>query len=189
MNVIEQLRNFVASLEEKEFYTYLGAILTGVVLVVFLMFFQYYRQVNDIIERIDTIDEQRNEAKRILTTAQRVQQQRAEVDTLLGQDPNFKIGGYFEDVLSKLKLTDKKTTSDRIEHTQIDHEGKYKESIRKEKLTGMNMKQVCELLNELEQNKRIFIKELDISKSNKQNKALDISLTIATLEPKLGTSE
>lgn len=187
MKVVENIRNFVDSLEEKQFYTYLGVLLFGAILIMSLIVWRYYSQVHSINEQIETINEQREETKRILTSARRVQQQRAEVDALLGQDPNFKIGGYFEDVLNKLGLADKKTASDKIEHSQIDHEGKYKESIRKAKLTGMNMRQLTELLHELEQNKRIFIKELEISKSIKQSKTLDISLTIATLEPKLGT--
>jgi len=45
------------------------------------------------------------------------------------------------------------------------------------------MKELTELLQEIELNKRVFIKELEISDS-KQANSIDVTLIIATLEPK-----
>lgn len=46
------------------------------------------------------------------------------------------------------------------------------------------MKQLTELLYELEQKKRIYIKKLEIEKSKKTNNSIDVIITIATLLPK-----
>jgi hypothetical protein len=46
------------------------------------------------------------------------------------------------------------------------------------------MKNLTELLQEIELNKRVFTKELDITASSKQPGTIDVSLTIVTLEPK-----
>ena len=116
--------------------------------------------------------------KRILTRAASVQQQRKEVDAILEEDKDFKIGGYFKDVLTKLVLTSKKAVES---PSQIDREGKYRESILNVKFTDMDMKQLSELLNEIEKNKRIFTKELEVTTSRKTPQKIDVNLTIATL--------
>jgi beta-lactamase regulating signal transducer with metallopeptidase domain len=67
--------------------------------------------------------------------------------------------------------------------SQIDHDT-YRESILKVELSDMNMKQLCELLDELNKNKRINTKELEITKSKTAKRSINVALTIATLEPR-----
>jgi type II secretory pathway component PulM len=50
------------------------------------------------------------------------------------------------------------------------------------------MKQLVDLLQELEQNNRIDIKNLDITKSKKQA-TIDVQIIITTLQQKIETSE
>jgi ribosomal protein S17E len=57
------------------------------------------------------------------------------------------------------------------------------------KFDTMNMRQLCELLDAVEQNKRIYTKELEIIKSKKVPNTIDVNLTIATLQAKPETTE
>ncbi len=50
----------------------------------------------------------------------------------------------------------------------------------------MNMRELSELLNVLEQNKRVYTKELEVQKSRKSPRAIEVQLTIATLQPRTG---
>lgn len=181
MKIISRIRDFMSNLDAKDFYKYLAITLALIVLLLGFIIFRYYRSIDALTQRITTINEQREIAKRILKQAQRVKKQRADVDAMIAQDEGFKIGGYFNSVVAKLRLQDKRTVE---ETAVIQHEGKYQESVLKAKLTDMNMKELSELLNELDQNKRIYTKELEITAVRKERTSLDVNLTIATLEPK-----
>lgn len=102
------------------------------------------------------------------------------MDEIIAQDPNFKIAGYFEDVLNKLGLASKK--SSKLEVTTPAQEGRYQETVLNAKLSDMSMKELTELLKEIEQNKRVFAKELEITASKKTANTIDVNITIATLE-------
>lgn len=186
MKIIDQLRDFIASLDEQTFYKYIGIALAGLVLAVSLLVFSYYRSVNSLLDSINTINEERERTRQILTRAERVKRQRAEVDAIISEDENFKIGGFFNDVLNSLHLSDKKIVE---ETSQSDKEDKYSESILRARLTDMTMKELCELLNTLDQNKRIYTKELDILALKKTPPALEVTITIASLEPKTSSKE
>lgn len=182
MAFIEKIQNIITDLEDKMFYTYLAIALGIIVLLVSSIIFYYYSSRSTVQERIEMIHEQRAKAKRILTTYEHVKKHKAEVDAIIAENEGFKIGGYFEEVLTLLDLGEKRTSKEDYSH--VTHENKYDEHILKAKLTNMNMKQLCELLNILENNKRIYTKELEIVKSKHAKKAIDVTLTIATLEPR-----
>jgi hypothetical protein len=181
MNIFERIKHFIDNLEQRTFYLYVGGSLLGLLVIIGIILYSYYSALANLEERMLTINEQRLNVKRMLAVYERVKKHKTEVDALMAQEPNFKIISYFDGVLIKLGLADKKTIQT---PSHIEHEGAYSETILKVQLTDMDMKQLCEVLNELEHNKRIFTKELEIIKSKKKKKVLDVALTIATLEPK-----
>lgn len=186
MKVFDQLRDFMTSLDEQTFYKYSGIALGALILILSLLLYSYHSRVNTLIDTINTINEERERTRAILTRAERVKRQRAEVDAIIKEDENFKIGGFFNDVLNNLHLNDKRTLE---ETSQSDKEDKYSESILRSKLTDMTMKELCELLNTLDQNKRIYTKELDIVALKKMPTVLEVTITIASLEPKTSPKE
>ncbi len=184
MNIIEKFQHLIDNVDDRTFYLSLTGLLTFIILCVAGIIFYYYSAVGSLYEQIDHINEQRVQAKRILTMYKQVEKHRLEVDTLLTEDTGFKISGYFNAILGQLGLADKKGGLSTTSH--IDH-GKYSEAILKAPLTDINMRQLCELLEKLESNKRIYVKELEIAKSKKKNKVLDVTLTIASLEPTIAS--
>lgn len=179
MELLEKISTYIDNISKKELSRYLLISLGIIVTCFLLLVFNYYRKVRYLKKQMRILNEAREEeVKRILTRAASVQQQRKEVDAILEEDKDFKIGGYFKDVLTKLGLTSKKAVES---PSQIDREGKYRESILNVKFTDMDMKQLSELLNEIEKNKRIFTKELEVTTSRKTPQKIDVNLTIATL--------
>jgi len=187
MGLVEKIRLFIETIETKDFYKYITIFLIGITFISSLIVFQYYRNVSYWKGRIKIINELReNDVKVIREKAQHVQQQRAEVDAILAEDEDFKIGGYFKDLLTKLQLTDKEIAE---ETTQIDREDNYRESELNAKFEDMNMKQLAKLLQEIEQNKRIFTKKLEITKSKKKPGTVEAQIIIATLLPETELTE
>ncbi len=187
MEFIEKIRIFIERIETKDFYKYTGIFLGISIILAGLIVFRFYRQINYLTKRIDDINEAREEQVRIIRQdALQVQQQQAEVDAILAEEEDFKIGGYFKNLLTKLNLTEKQVAE---ETATIEREDDYRESELNAKFEDMNMKQLTELLQEIEQNKRISTKKLDITKSTKKPDTIEVTITIGTLLPKTEIAE
>ncbi len=184
MNIIERVKEFLEDLDTKDFYKYVG-IFVGIlaVLTVFMMY-RFYSNVDFYKRQIRTLNNDREEVQELLEKAAAVKQQKKDVNEMLEADPNFKIAGYFKDILAQLGLESKQISS--TVTTQERGEQDYNESILTAKFGDMNMRELSELLNVLEQNKRVYTKELEVQKSRKSPRAIEVQLTIATLQPRTG---
>lgn len=182
MKILTNVQTYLNSIEEKRFYQYLIGFGIGILVISAGILFQYYRSARSLKAEINRINEERAEIRTLLSKARIVKKEQKEIDAILAKDENFKIAGYFEDVTAKLGLANKKASDAQV--TTSSQEGKYQESVLQAKFSGMTMKDVAELLQEIELNKRVFTKELDIVVSPKKAGTVDVTLTIATLEPK-----
>jgi hypothetical protein len=180
MPFIDTLRARIVHLDSKKFMYYSGIGLSIIVLLAAGLTFQYYRSVHSIKKRIGRINQYRQQAQDILERSQEVITQRQQVDALLAEDLNFKIGGYFKDLLNKLQLIHK----EKMETTQtIEREDHYLEQVLNAKFVDLNMKELTTLLAEIEGNPRIYTRELEIKRAEKTPGTIDITLVIATLLP------
>ena len=187
MEAINKFRTIIASIDTKEFYKYIILFFLGITLITGIIIFQYYKKVGYLKKRINNINELREiDVKTIREKSQRVQLQREEVNTLPSEDENFKIGGYFTDLINSLQLTDKKIAE---EKTEIDRDDTFREIELNAKFEDMNTKQLAQLLQKIEETKRIFIKKLEIVKSTKQLNSIEVTITIATLLPETELTE
>lgn len=156
-----------------------GAICT--VLCVLIIFY-YYSSISSLQKKIKNINASREEVLAILEKHQLIKQQQAIVEEILSKDPNFKIAGTFEKLLQELNLTDKKV-ADTI--NTIDLEENYRRSELTTNFEGMTMQELTMLLEKIEQNPRIATNRLEITKSKKKPKSIDVVLSISTLLPKI----
>jgi type II secretory pathway component PulM len=179
MVFFDSVTNFINNLDQESWYKYLA--ITGAIFLaaVGVILYFYYSGISQEQERIATINESRQEVKTILTKAIRVQKQRAEVNALLEEDPNFKIKQVLQEIMNNIGIV-----ADFVGDTKIDHENNYQEEIVTYQLNGITMKQLAEFLNEIDENKRVFTKELDITKSKRVPHTIDVNITMATMMPK-----
>lgn len=180
MEVFNKIQTYLDSLDQKRFFQYLLGAAGILMLLVFLLIFNYFRTVGALKSEVQQINEYREEAQLLLSRAQRIKRDQKEIDAVLAQDKNFKIKGYFDDLINKQGLAQK--VDKELEVSSAATQGKYQESILDAKFSGISMKNLTELLQEIEANKRIFIKELEISAA--KDSSIDVTLIIATLEPK-----
>lgn len=182
MNILEKIKELLDSLDIKDFYKYIGALLATIALILLFLIYRFYSNVWDIQKQLRLTNDQRGEVQTLLEKAARVKKQQKDVNAMLEADPNFKIAGYFQGILAQLGLTNKEESN--TVTTQERGEQEYNESILSAKFIDMTMREVSELLNVLEQNKRIYTKNLEIQKSRKSNRTIEVQLTIATLQPR-----
>lgn len=185
MNIITSLYASINAIEARRFYYYLIAFLALTTLISTGIIVQYYRSISALKKEVKRVNEYRRQAQDILTRAQEVDHQRLEVNTLLMQDPNFKIGGYFKEILAALNLTQKK----KMETTQtLERNDDYIEHTLNAQLVDINMKDLTILLERIENNPRIFTRDLEIKRSEKIPGTIDVTLVIATLLPTTTTT-
>lgn len=175
------------SITEKQFYRYIAIFLGAVFLLISGVLFYYYRSISSLEEQIYEIDSMRQEVKKVLDKAYHVQQQRAEVDKIIAENQDFKIRDYFNKLLGQYGLTDNLKGEVRLEI--VEREDNYREVSLHPEFIGLTMKELVELLKEIEENKIIYTKSLDITKSKKIAHTIDVTLTIATLQPKTAAGE
>lgn len=182
MEWLQTLQVYLSSLTPKKLYQTLGSILACIILTIGLLFFIYYRKVSTLQKKIGVMNETREQIQLLLEKAHHVKTEQKTIDAILAQDTNFKIAGYFEQLLNTLNLASKKTS--KLEVMSPDQEGKYQESVLQAKFSAISMKELTDLLTAVDTNQRVFIKELEITSSKKTPNTIDVLIKIATLEPK-----
>lgn len=180
MNAFNAFIAYIQQLNEKNFYTYSATLVGGVVVLsILILFGYYYRNAQYLLGQIENANEMRERVRELLIESTQVQKQKAEVNKMIEQDEDFNIVAYFRATLVKLGLDKKMLTNT---NTRTDREDNYSEEELKAQLVDLNMKELTELLQELEHNKRIYAKDLDITKKSKKGpKTIEINITIATL--------
>lgn len=176
---------YIESLDNKSFYQYLGIVLAIILVLVSLVTFNFYRTVWYWQERNEVINEQREEVRELLTKAKQVKLLQTDAGRMIEQDEDFKIRDYFETLLQQLQIP--RASVVEINITPVEHDAATREDILNAKLTDLDMKQLSELLEAIEQNKRVYIKELDIVKSKRKPRSLEVNITFATLNKITGT--
>lgn len=181
MTFLEQLQAKINNLDEYTWYKYVAVAAGLFLILICLILFFYFNALKTGELRLAGINESRTEAKRLVEKAQRVYKARDEVTAILKEDPNFKIKEYLQDVMANLGIFQNVVSENVIVTGQDEN---YSETVATYQLVGITMKQLTEFLNEIDENQRVFTKELDITKSKRMPRTIDVGIVIATLMPK-----
>jgi len=181
MEIINRLRLAIEELEQKDFYKYLIIVIACVVVLFSAVIFWHYSKVGSLVQRLEEVNEEREDKVRsILERKNVVEQQRKMINSILAKQKDFKIAGYFSELLGKLNLTATEQSTSEVELSND-----YEEVQLTARFVQLKMQKLCELLQEIEQKERVYAKSLEIVRSTKAPKTIEVNLTIATLQPKL----
>lgn len=180
--MVAELNKFLAELDTRTFYKYVAGFLAAIVLVMGIIFYFHRRSINNLRSQISKLNQQREEVQQLLSTFECVKTQKAEVETLLEKDKNFKIVGYVDDLLTSIGLGGNKTGLQQSEET-LENIGAYTEIKVVVTLSDISTRQLAELLQQIEKNERVHMKTLTITKSPTKP-SIDVTLTIGTVQPR-----
>jgi len=182
MEFFKKITDFIQDLDEKDFYKYVGLFFGAIFIIASFMIYRYYSQVSTYTKEIEEINDKRKDnVRRLLSEERDLETKQKEADDMLKKGVDFQIKGYFENLLKKLNLFEYRKEDGNVTEKEIDD--KYRELEFTIELDGMDMAQLCALLDELEATKRIKINLLEIRKSQKPD-AIDVTLMISTLSLK-----
>lgn len=180
MKFLHTITTFVQELDEQHFKRYLLIACAAATIIFGLGVYFYYSTTDALLKQLEDVNDVREgDLKKTLTRSKELRQAGAAIDATLAKTPDFKIKGYFLDLMKKLNLESMMSSA---EPSHVDRDKDYREITLKATFTDMNMKQLTELLRELEKSDRISTKELEITQS-KRSSAINVVLTIGTLEP------
>lgn len=181
MKFLEPVQTFINKLDLKTFYIYIIGYSAACLVLSIGISIYYYSSVSSLQKKIKNIDSYREDVHEILEKYATIKQQQIVVEEMLAKDPNFKIAETFGKFVAELNLT----TQEDPAITITDLEENYRKIELSAKFENITMHQLTLLLQKIEQNPRIATNRLDITKSKKKPKTIDVSLTISTLLPKI----
>ncbi|HBL98166.1 TPA: hypothetical protein DDZ86_00815 [Candidatus Dependentiae bacterium] len=185
MNFLVRLKHFLDELDRKRFYQYMGGVILFVALLLTgVVFFERYR-IGNLKDEIKKTNKLRDEARELLRRNAIVNLHKTEVDEILTQDKLFRIKEFFSQVVAEVGLTGNSSKEAELSSPQDLNNG-YSEIRLDASFTGISTQQLSNLLVQLGKNRRIYIKELVATKSQ-QKATIDVSLIVATLQPKVST--
>jgi hypothetical protein len=178
------LKNFLDTTEEKKVWQYLIAILAGLVLVVGGLVYWHYAKISSLQAQLVVIDKNRARVRVLLEKNRVIKQSRAEIGERLAKDTDFKIKEFFSRIAQE-KGADKQLSRE-PEFQSHDLNNGYTEIALDVSLSNTTLQMVCDLLYEIGKTRRVYTKDLTITKALK-NDTVDVMMVIATLYPKVNS--
>lgn len=176
--VIDSLRDFIRGLDKKELKLY-GSLYMGIcVVIVTGIMVRHAYLVREAKNKVKLLNQARNKVQGVLTDFGQVVQQRTKIDALLKKDKNFYIQKFFQDLTQRLVII--KDATEKLSTQKL--ENGYTEESLNINLVRITTQQLCELLQAIEKEERIYIKNIDITKT--VAKKINVTMVIATLIPK-----
>lgn len=182
MSVIANLYGYLAQLDEQQFKKYC-LIAAGVTIgLLGLYLYSYYSSLNNLKSTIGQLNKKRIETRELLERFELVKKQRKTVDQLLERDKNFKILDFYENILQSLQVMNAQLQEPQTASQDV-LDG-YTERTLYAQLVNLNMKKVTDILQAIEQNDRVYTKEIEIDRSTTKPQAVNLKITIGTLDKK-----
>ncbi len=157
MELINKLKDFLNTIDQKTFYKYLTALIGFFLLIMFGLIWRYYSNIDTLLTKIKNVNRQRIEIQNILTELAQVKLQEREVKELLDKDKNFRIAEFLHTIVKELDLT--KNLSKDPDPIENELENGYIEVKLDPSFTDLDMKQLTDLLYKIDQNEKSLLQK------------------------------
>lgn len=181
MTLFNNIKTAIRNLDEREFYTYTGIAFGAIIMLLALLFYWQSSSIKNWNNKFKQLQKHRNETNQILSDKLIFEQERKALNDKLQAEPDFKIRGYYDELINTLNLRSY-VARDPVEPTSESLEGGAKERTLTAQLVNITTKQLTEILSAIENNPRVFAKRLIIDKIANELPKLNVTLDIATIE-------
>ena len=181
--VINSLAQLTANSDREKLFRLVAAIAIVTVLASGIGFYLIYSISDDKLVELRNINNNRKMVSSLIARQLSVENRKSEIFKILKEDENFKIKDYFTKIATRLHLH---TKEEKVTTGQA--QGGFSEVKLSVTLLDLNMKNLCELLQEIEKNPRVYTEKLDIEKAGSSG-TLTANIYIATLKTDKEISE
>lgn len=179
MKLLEPIQRYIDALDQRNFLIYC-AIVSGIIVALagFIIFWRSYA-LSSAEERITDINDIRERARTILTANNQAEKEQEHLNQIIDKSPDFNLNEYVNSLLSSFNL--RPTHEARIETVRTDT---YEERDARVELEELDMKTLVTLLQKLDEEERITVKEITIKPGPGRRTTIDVTLTIGALYKK-----
>ncbi len=181
MNIFQKIHAYLFSLDTRDFYKNIGVFLGGNLLACCFIGYLFLSTMSSLQDSLKDTYKKEQEAKVLLDRLTKVKKQSEDINSILEQEPTFRIKNFYNDTIKTLNLESKQKREADVSEEEV-LKGRYTEVRLSSFLGGIDTHQLCNLLQALEQKSRIYMKELVITK---KDSLVDVNIIIATLTSEL----
>lgn len=181
MKIFQKLHIYLLSLDTPDFYKKAGIFLAANTVIAGLCIYFFLSTMSTMKSSLQDIYKKELESNNLLDRLAKVKKQSEEINSILEQEPNFRIKNFYEDTLKKLNLESKQPREADVAEEEV-LKGRYTEVRLTSQLKAIDTRQLCDLLQALEQKTRIYTKDLTIVK---RDGLVDVTIIIGTLTSQL----
>lgn len=182
---VGHITDFFWNLDKKQFNQIaIGVLSTSLVIFIGGLYWQHRRTKSFKAEMI-TVNNSRMRVKEILDKNELIKMQQHRAEEILDKDTKFFLEDYFDKLIKSMQLqSNVKLDIPITQDLENEHAEGYVEVHIDAEFFNINMKQLVNLLQELEKNERIVIRKLEITKPGPQP-TINVVLTISTVQHKM----
>ena len=180
MSLLFKMRAFISELDRGEFRKFIVIYLAIFLVCVGFLFFYYTSSESTIKKQIKDLNESRGKVQKILSDYQKVFLQKEAIAQLFSEDKNFYLQQFVQGALKTAQITNNVVGT--VSSQQVS--GYTEESVSIQ-TTGINTQQLCQLLQNIEQASRVFVKHVTINREEKAT-TISASMVVATFKPNGG---
>lgn len=178
MTYLERFRIFLDELDQKTYYRALGLGTFLIVALFAILLYWHMGYVAALEQELRKINKSREQVRELLGQHDRIEEQKAAVAHILAEDKTFKIKEYFLNLIVEERLTQKLARDPEVaESPGVASE--YMEIHLSANFHKITMQELVNLLVKIEEFKRIYTKELIITKA--EGSFIEVYVVIATL--------
>jgi len=180
MEFFDSLATYIVQLDRKKFNTYAAALLGGIFLAGCGSVYFFYNKRTTLLAQLDALYKQAEQNNKIVHSFEKVKKEEERIQTLLENNKGFSVKSFFEQFCSEHKVTPEPGWDTEVRG--IEGNEQFDEVVLPATFKKQSTKELVTLLNSLEANEIVYIKELDIKKE--ENNTISFNLTIATKKQK-----
>lgn len=180
MKFIERVQHYIDTLDARGFLIY-AAVIGGIIFALsgMILLWRSY-SLSSAFEQLEELNESREKVRAILTRNKQVEQEKKHIDSIINQSPDFNLIEYVTAVLTSFGI---KQTRETLETVRTDI---YEERDLRVDIEEIDTKQLTEILQTLQDNERVTVKEVNIKRGKDRGMAttIDVTIIIAALYKK-----
>lgn len=176
MIILDQIHNFIRNLDRREVVRWGSAYIALVVFIVVIIVVRHVMVLKDIKTKMVLLNKSRTAVQEILTKFQSVEQQKNKVVEALNRDKKFNIQIFFKELGTKLPAA--RSVVPKFARKKLAN-GYMEESLTLD-FSQIDTKQLCELLQDIENESLVYVIFVDIVRASHARK-FNVSMSIATL--------
>lgn len=180
MNILTTLQSSIADFDARQLNRIAFIFFGTTFLILGIITYLYWSSSSSWQERAMHVNKQRSEIAKIIQRHAKLTEQKGAVESIIERDPKFRINTAVSKTIEEAGLGSVQKQIHEVEEKNLGDD--YLETAQTVMFSDINTKQLCQFLDLIEKNNRLFLQRLVINRG--KGPTINVDLTVATLARK-----